>query len=240
MVVFNLMKLNNLIKIILIIAFGFTAEGCSYRKNKENSNFETTFIPTELLESISFQEVKNKVFIPKCISCHGTSGGVNLENYSSARSFLDQIEKSALVDKRMPKAGSEALSNEEFLILLAWVKAGGPETPLNGSNTPKPLPVEVLKAEFSSIKKLIIDKKCLSCHRLGGEAPRVFLNTAQDMIDSPLEIVIPGNPEESDLILTLDRENSIKPMPPMDSGISGITAQELETVKEWIKKGAKD
>ena len=86
----------------------------------------------------------------------------------------------------------------------------------------------------------MIDRKCITCHRPGGEAPRVLLNTVKDMIDSPLEIIIPGNPEESDLILTLDRENSINPMPPFDSGISGISTEELETIKDWIKKGAKD
>jgi uncharacterized membrane protein len=240
MEVFNLMKLNSFITFIFLTAFGLMSGGCSYRVNKDAGSFETIFVSKELLESISYQEVKNKVFIPKCISCHGSSGGVNLENYSNARSFLDQISKSALVEKSMPKAGSEVLTSDEYLLLVAWIKAGGPETPLNGGNTPPPLPVEMLKPEFASIKKLIIDRKCLSCHKPSGEAPRVLLNTVKEMIDSPLEIIIPGNPEESDLILTLDRENSIKPMPPMDSGISGITPEELETVREWIRKGAKD
>jgi uncharacterized membrane protein len=234
------MKSNNLLKIILIIAFGLLAEGCSYRKNKESGGFESLFISQQSIDSISYQEVKNKVFIPKCISCHGNSGNVNLENYSNSRSFLEQIKQSALIEKRMPKSGSEVLTSDEYMLLATWVRAGGPETPLNGGNIPPPLPVEVLKPEFTSIKKLIIDRKCLSCHKPDGKAPRVLLNTPADMINSPLEIVIPGNPEESGLILTLDRETASKPMPPMDSGITAISAQDMEVVKEWIRKGAKD
>ncbi|MBY0415839.1 MAG: hypothetical protein K2Q18_16830, partial [Bdellovibrionales bacterium] len=163
-----------------------------------------------------------------------------LEDFSNARSHLDQIKEAALINKSMPKSGSEMLTSEEYMILAAWVKAGGPETPINGGNTPPPLPVEVLKPEFASIKKLIIDRKCLSCHKPDGKAPRVLLNTPDDMINSPLEIVIPGNAEESDLILTLERETAVKPMPPMDSGITPVSKEDIEVVKEWIQKGAKD
>lgn len=226
--------------ILFLSAFGLLFEGCSYRKEKNISDLNSIIVSRELMESISYQEVKNKVFLPKCISCHGNSGGVNLENYSSARSHLDQIAKSSLINKTMPKTGNEPLTAGEYLLLAAWVKAGGPETPLNGTDTPPPSPVEVLKPEFASIKKFIIDRKCLSCHKPDGKASRVPLNTTQEMIDSPLEIVIPGNAEESGLILSLDWENSTKPMPPKESGISQVSPEEIQIIKEWINKGAKD
>lgn len=235
------MRLSNLFfKILITAAFGFFAEGCSYRINKDSGSLGSLAFSRAQLDSISYQEVKNKVFIPKCIACHGNSGGVNLESYSSASSHLNQISQSALIDKSMPKSGSEMLTSEEYMILAAWIKAGGPETPLSGGNTPPPRPVEVLKPEFASIKKLIIDQKCLTCHSLHGKASRVPLDTLEDMINSPFEIVIPGNPDESDLVLTLDRENAAKPMPPIKSGITAVSAEDLETVKEWIRKGAKD
>jgi uncharacterized membrane protein len=231
---------NSPLSILILTTFGLMAGGCSYRVSKDSGSFAGLVISREQLESISYQEVKNKVFVPKCISCHGNSGGVNLENYSNARSHLDHIKTTALVSRSMPKSGSEMLTSEEYLLLAAWVKAGGPETPLNGGDIPPPPPVEVLKPEFASIKKLIIDRKCLSCHASDGKAPRVLLNTPDDMINSPLEIVIPGNAEESDLILTLERETAIKPMPPMDSGITPVSKEDIEVVKEWIQKGAKD
>lgn len=233
------MRLSRFSFFIFLSAFGLLFEGCSYRINKNVSDLDSIIVSRQMMDSVSFQEVKNKVFDTKCISCHGNSGGVNLENYSNARSHLDQIAKSALFNKTMPKTGNEPLTAGEYLLLAAWVKAGGPEIPLNGTDVPPPNPVEVLKPEFASIKKLIIDRKCLSCHKPDGKAPRVPLNTPQEMIDSPLEIVIPGNADESGLILSLDVENATKPMPPKDSGISRVSAQEIEIIKEWINKGAK-
>lgn len=224
----------------IFAALGIISSGCSYRINKDQTDLNSIFVSRQMMDSVSFIEVKNKVLIPKCISCHGNSGGVNLENYSAARSHLDAIAQSTLIKKTMPKAGNEKLTPEEYLLLAAWVKAGGPETPLNGTDVPPPAPVEILKPEFTSIKKLIIDRKCLSCHKPGGEAPRVPLNTPEEMIDSPLEIIIPGNADESGFIMTLDWENSTKPMPPKKSGITPVSAEEIEIIKQWINNGAKD
>lgn len=234
------MKLSKLFFIFNLAALGVISPGCSYRISKDLTDLNSILVSRQMMDSVSFAEVKNKVFIPKCISCHGNAGGVNLESYSAARSHLDAIAQSSLVKKTMPKAGNEKLTPEEYLLLAAWVKAGGPETPLNGSDAPPPVPVEILKPEFSSIKKLIIDRKCLSCHKPGGEAPRVLLNTPEDMIDSPLEIVIPGNADESGFIMSLDWENSTKPMPPKKSGITPVSAEEIEIIKQWINNGAKD
>jgi uncharacterized membrane protein len=215
------------------------SQSCSYRINKESNSFEKATFSEELLENVSYSEVKNKVFTPKCIFCHGNSGGVNLENYADTKSHIDAIAQSTLKEKRMPQSGSEPLSSEEYNLLAAWIKAGGPEYPLNGKKeeeTPTPPEIEVLRPEFSSIKKLIIDKKCTLCHKAGGSASRIPLDTVEAMIDSPLEIVIPGNPDESGLVLTLDRKNAINPMPPIYSGISEVSPEELEIVKEWIQK----
>lgn len=230
------MKLINFIALTLTTTFALLSGGCSYHKDKGDS-FDNFVVSTNLIESVSYQEVKNKVFAPKCISCHGNSGGVNLENYSDARSFIEQIKQSTLIEKRMPK--NNTLDSSEYMILAAWIKAGAPDQPLNGGKVPPPT-VEILRPEFNSIKKLIIDRKCLSCHSPKGEAPRVSLDTTKDMIDSPLEIIIPGNAEESGLVLTLDRDSGMKPMPPIDSGISPVSKEELEVIKTWISKGAKD
>lgn len=234
------MRLSKPVFPFILAALGVMSSGCSYRINKDKTNLDSIVVSQSMIDSVSYMEVKNKVFLPKCISCHGNSGNVNLENYSSARSHLDQIAQASLVDKTMPKAGNEPLSGGEYLLLAAWIKAGGPETPLNGGSTPSPAPIEVLRPEFASIKKLIIDRKCLSCHKPDGKAPRVPLNTPQEMIDSPLEIVIPGNADESGLTLSLDWDNATKPMPPKDSGITQVSAAEIEIIKEWINKGAKD
>lgn len=215
----------------------FLITGCGA---KSPLKFEEKVSGKIALEPVSFMEVKNKIFIPKCIVCHGQAGNVNLETYEQAVAHLQSIKKSTLIDKRMPRAGFDKLTTAEELLLKAWIEAGGPEKPLDGSPAPAPLPVEKLLPTFASIKKLIIDRKCLNCHRADGSAPRVLLNTAQEMIDSPLEIVIPENADESGLILVLDRENATKPMPPIKTGISEVTQAEREIIRTWIMNGAKD
>lgn len=207
--------------------------GCSYHVDKNPLDNSALDIPTELIEKVSYQDVYSKVFQPRCIGCHGSSGGVNLETYQSARSFLSRIHQSAIIERKMPKAPYPPLSRDELQLLAAWVEAGGPEFPING-NPPPPPPLE---PKFESIKSNIFQVKCMSCHGPGGTAARVSLATKEDLINSPLEIVIPGNPEESGLILVL-QEGARKKMPPPESGISPVKLEEIKIIEEWIKNGA--
>jgi hypothetical protein len=130
------------------------------------------------LSQISYQMVNAKVFAPRCISCHGNSGGVNLETYAAVKLNLAAIETSALITKTMPKNG--LLSTGESDLLLAWIKAGAPENSqnTNPTSTPTPIPTisptptptsipvpeEPLKPFFNYIKMKIIDKRCIFCH----------------------------------------------------------------------------
>ena len=101
---------------LIIMAFGLTTGGCSYRIIKDSNNFETMFIPRELLESISFQEIKNKIFIPKCISCHGDSGNVNLESYANAKLFLVELKNKYKVPDLL-EANNTTTASDKLLII---------------------------------------------------------------------------------------------------------------------------
>lgn len=207
---------------------------CSYKVEKQGD--ATAIKPSsELVARMSFAEVYTRVLQPKCISCHGTQGGVNLENHASALSVLEGIRKSTLVERRMPKAPTPALDKDELEILAAWVEAGGPELPRNGGPGTTPLPV--LEANFASIKANVLVPKCISCHGPGGEAARVPMVTLDDLLNSPLEIVIPGNPEESGLILSV-LPGARKIMPPVSSGMSALKPEEIKVLEEWIRNGA--
>jgi uncharacterized membrane protein len=192
----------------------------------------------EMLSKISFSDVMTEVFQPKCITCHGSSGGVSLVDFQSARQFLKEIEQAALIENRMPKSPVSPLTDRERLILRAWIDAGAPERPAVGE--PKPLPPEpVLEATFDSIRSQILEKKCVLCHKAGGKAERIPLSTREDLLNSPLEIVIPGNPEES-MLMIVTQAGARKPMPPKSSGITPLTAEQIDIVGRWILNGAKD
>ncbi len=92
---------------------------------------------------------------------------------------------------------------------------------------------------YESIKKLIINKKCLSCHRPGGKADDIPFNSRADLLESPLEIVVPGKAEESMFVIVL-KAGARKPMPPPESGRTPLTAEQIQVVEEWINNGAVD
>lgn len=191
-----------------------------------------------LIRSISYQEVNEKVFQLKCIGCHGSSGGVNLETYKSAASHLEGIKNSTVVRRTMPRSPVKSLTKNELELVAAWVAAGGPDAPLDsptsgGSSGGGP----VLEPTYESIKKQIIDRKCLSCHTAGGSAHRMPFNTREELLDETYEVVIPNNPDESGFLIVL-KPDARKPMPPKDSSFSAVTESEKAVIREWILKGA--
>jgi uncharacterized membrane protein len=177
------------------------------------------------------------IFQAKCVFCHGTSGGVNLESFEGARRSLGRIYQATIVQRRMPKLPYPPLTMRELSLLNGWIRTGGLNDPIPAPpERPPPLPLE---PKYASIRENILAKKCLVCHSPGGKAERVPFVTKDDLLNSPLEIVSPGNAEESGLVLALS-ENARKKMPPPDSGMTGVTPEELAMIKDWINKGAKD
>lgn len=92
---------------------------------------------------------------------------------------------------------------------------------------------------FTLIKERILSPRCFYCHSAVGSASRVSLETRREVVDSPLEIVIPGNPDESGIIIAITRTDD-KRMPPPDSGIPPLTATEIDAIRQWITEGARE
>ncbi len=220
-----------------LLGISVLISSCSYRNEKE-SKFEVSFNKA-LEDKVSYQLINEKILIPKCISCHGDSGNINLESYNEVFGHLEKIKQVTISTRKMPKAPYPALTNEELELLATWIQVGAPEKPLDGADQPPPVKIEPLEPTFKSINKNILQNKCMVCHAPGKEAERVPLDSAESMIDSPLEIVIPGNSEESGLIISTS-PNARKLMPPKKSGIAPLKPEEIEIIKQWIENGAKD
>ncbi|MBX9767417.1 MAG: hypothetical protein K2X47_09115 [Bdellovibrionales bacterium] len=202
--------------------------GCRfYYKEKAPSDS----VELSKLTGVSYQIIDQEVFQPKCLSCHGISGGVNLENYSEVRKHLPAIERTALVEKTMPKNSS--LTNRQRQILTAWLRAGAPENV--GAESP-PTPPEPLKPTFESIKAKIIDRRCVTCHTADGRASGVPLGTLQEILKSTRDLVLPGNPDESGLLIAIERVDK-KRMPPPENA-DALLPEEIEVIRKWIEIGA--
>jgi len=175
---------------------------------------------------ISYATVRQKVLGPRCVSCHGNSGGCNLETYENVKARAGDIVRRALVERSMPPG--RPLTNMESRILTKWINDGMPN---DGT-----MPPDELKPNFESIKKHLFEMKCISCHSAGGEAARVPLNDYRAVMESPREIVIPGNPEESSLMIVVTRTDE-KRMPPPDVS-DALSEKQIKVLNDWIMAGA--
>lgn len=201
---------------------------------KEKSLKDPFILPAGGAVKISYQAIRQSVFLPNCVACHGNSGGINLESYSAIKENLSKVEKVVFVDKTMPKG--RPLGTLELKLLDLWIKAGAPENSDTPAPNPPQEPSEPIDPSFTSIKKRIFDRKCISCHTDGGGASGVPLRTIQDLLNSPRELVLPGNVDESGLWIAVSRQDN-KKMPPPTSG-SLLSSEELAIIKKWIEIGA--
>lgn len=204
---------------------------------------------TRLQNTATYRTVNENVFQKnRCLQCHSSSGmsagGVALDNYAIVKANLGRIERAALINKTMPPSGP--LSATDQAILRAWIDRGAPEldpqttpTPVL-SPTPTPTPI-LLEPKFSSIKVNILDKKCIACHSTGGTADKIPLTSYAEILNSPREIVIPKQPDDSGMVIYTEApDTEQKRMPPVNSGLPRLTIDETKTIRQWILNGAKD
>ena len=212
----------------------FSGAGCNFDVDKGVADTAPTGT-SRAGASISFAQVNDRVFAPRCISCHGNSGGVNLESYQSVKANLSRIERVAIKDRSMPK--NRPLADADAQFLSAWIDSGAPEFGVSSDPTPTPTSVpDGLKPNFVSIKKHIFENRCMSCHSSGGPAAMVPLDTLKLILESPRDLVLPGDFEESGLYIALTRNDS-KRMPP-PSGGSALSENEISVIRDWIEIGA--
>ncbi len=189
-----------------------------------------------LRQSISYDEVNSKVFSTKCLSCHDSQSKLPLDTYAKAYANLEKIKQTVLIRKTMPRSPINSLSSKEMTLVAAWIEAKGPNASIDGTIGPVDHD-PVLEPKFESLKKLVFDRKCLSCHSAGGNAARWPLVTKDDFLDPLSEIVIPGNPDDSGLMIVLKPE-ARKFMPPIKSGFTSVSEEQKAVIREWIQSGA--
>lgn len=79
----------------------------------------------------TFSAIRTTILEPRCISCHGTSGGVSFESYSDAVSQVvpgdaDQSRLYiALIDGVMPPSGN--ICQGEITQIRDWINLGAPD-----------------------------------------------------------------------------------------------------------------
>lgn len=222
-------------KLSLSVIFFLFFSGCHYSRVIIPDNLdlnEQMSLPAEEKVKLSFNLLNQSIFLPKCVSCHGTSGDINLESYADVVKNLSEVKRSVFITQTMPK--KSFLSDEEKRLLWNWIEMGAPLQAQNPVSEPQ-LP-EPIKATYESINKNVFFPKCVSCHSEGNSAYQVLLSH-QELLNSPLELVLPGNPDESGLVIAVERSDH-KRMPPEKDGYSALKADEAAAIRKWIEDGA--
>lgn len=221
------------ITLLILSLFGFA--GCNYTilkgsQGDENLNFS---LPSDKISELSYSVLNQKIFASKCVSCHGTAGNISLESYADVAKNIDLIKKVVFVEKSMPKKGF--LTDEELSYLWNWIKIGAPEKASDGGVSPEPEPI---LPTYDSINTRVFQTSCKECHNPTGTGKRILLDKSS-LLNSPLELVIPGNPDESGLVIDLERTDD-KRMPPAKEGYSALKDEAKIAIRKWIESGAKD
>lgn len=92
-----------------------------------------------------------------------------------------------------------------------------------------------LKPTWAAVYDNIIIEKCLDCHSGKGKGAKYPLTSWEEIANSPLELIIPGNPEESGLYIAVTRKDEKR----MPSEGAPLSVEELKAIYDWIKNGAK-
>jgi hypothetical protein len=97
------------------------------------------------------------------------------------------------------------------------------------------------EAYFQETIQPILQAKCLMCHGPQTQKSSYRLDVREiafqggDHGEAP---IIPGKSHASSLLQYVSDENSPMAMPPQDSGLPRLTADEIESLQQWIERGA--
>ena len=92
--------------------------------------------------------------------------------------------------------------------------------------------------DFNQQIRPILSNNCFHCHGPDEADRQADLRLDdRDVAVTEMEVITPGDPDDSTLIDRITSENENERMPPVDSGKS-LTDEQIELLKQWIAEGA--
>lgn len=208
-------------KLMTLIILALTLASCGDYYEAKEDGFDVTNV-NELNGEINFDKIKNEILTPHCIKCHK-----GYDDYQNVKNDISKIER-AIRTGTMPK-NDEPLSTKKHELVLGWIKGGMKQgniiSPPNNSD-------EVI---FSNIANKILYPKCVFCHSQDGQASFLDLSNRQSIFEARNGLLDFDDPDASYLLEVVKDEQ--EPMPPSWSGIEKLNKNEIDLLKEWIKRG---
>lgn len=94
------------------------------------------------------------------------------------------------------------------------------------------------KIDFSADVKPILNKRCISCHggvKRNANFSLLFRHEALDTAESGKRVIVPGDPDHSELIRRITSNDPEVRMPYKDEP---LTKDEIQILTQWIREGA--
>ena len=94
---------------------------------------------------------------------------------------------------------------------------------------------------FNDQIRPLLNRNCTSCHggvKQAGDVSFIHREQALGKGKSGNPVVVPGKPEDSELIYRITAVEEDERMPPVDEHPQGLSSAEIELLTEWVRQGA--
>jgi mono/diheme cytochrome c family protein len=186
-----------------------------------------------------------------CFECHGrdpkhVKKNLHILDYQnlldSARRIVvpgapqDSRLIQRIADGSMPPEEEETrlprLSEEELVILTDWIRGGAPPF---GQGDAQPAGAPAPQSASAAKTKAIFQNRCYKCHRYDVAKGGIKI-LHHRLLVTVRKVVVPGHPEDSELLQLLTTSDEKERMPPAPN--ERLSAAEIATVRAWIREGA--
>jgi mono/diheme cytochrome c family protein len=193
--------------------------------------------PTTAEGSVGWDSV-SELFDEKCISCHGTMGGLSLASYADVMAGGTNGEvvvpgdssTSLLVTIQEEGGHMGQFSDEEIQLVKTWINAGAEEVGAAGGEAESE-PAYTGPTWETGISELFADN-CAVCHgEAGGYVSDFSVETYEDLVEGGVhgQALIPGDPDSSLVVEVHYLEYSC---------MGKFEDEALQKVIDWITAGA--
>jgi serine/threonine protein kinase len=189
-----------------------------------------------------------------CFECHGQNPKAVQKNLhilnhqeliDSARRIVVPRDPNAsrliqrITDGSMPPEKDELrlprVSEVELAILQDWILGGAP--PLPSADPEHPVPSAVPFSAQAAKTKAIFKKHCYECHKSEVAEGGIKIMHHRLLV-TVRRVVIPGQPDESELYRLITEPDDAKRMPLASEGYDPLSPEDVETIRQWILEGA--
>jgi serine/threonine protein kinase len=131
-------------------------------------------------------------------------------------------------ERRLPR-----VTEEELTILKDWILGGAP--PLPPEDPSRPIPATVPYSALAAQVRDIFEHRCYRCHKYDVAKGGIKI-LHHRLLLTVRKVVIPGQPDESELVHRIITSDVDLVMPPPPA--KPLTPTEIDTVRQWIREGA--